>query len=117
MSRVARPKTSEYDQITRLYVLIKTLNQNVRGKKVYIFAKDIDSKRNLKSKQKKFGLKKAYFFWVTLIQAVVSKTLRLFYKIFFCLQNISALKKSASFHYYGPPPVLFVCKIPPSFMG
>ena len=34
------------------------------------------------------------FFWegVTLIQAVVSKTLRIFYKLFFCLQNISTLK-------------------------
>ena len=33
-------------------------------------------------------------FGVTLIQAVVSKTLRLFYKIIFFLQNIRTLKKS-----------------------
>ena len=31
-------------------------------------------------------------FGVTLIQAAVSKTLRLYYKIFFCLQNISTQK-------------------------
>ena len=59
-------------------------------------------KENLKSKPKKFLLEKGLFFWVTLIQAVVSKTLRLFYKIFFCLQNISTKNKSASSHYYEP---------------
>ena len=48
------PKTSEYDQITRLCVLIKTLNQKkVRGKKVYILAKDIDSKRKFEIKAQK----------------------------------------------------------------
>ena len=71
-----------------------------QGKKVYILAKYIDSKRKFKIKaKKKFGLKKALFFWVTLIQAVVSKTLRLLYKIVFCLKNITTLKKSASLHY------------------
>ena len=40
--------------------------------------------------QKKLGLNKAY--WVTLIQTVVSKTLILIHKIFFCLQNIRTLQ-------------------------
>ena len=63
------------------------------GKKVYILTKDIDSKENFKSKPKKFQPEKGSFFWVILIQAVVSKTLRLFCKIIFCLQNIMTLKK------------------------
>ena len=37
------PKTAENDQITQFYVLIKT--DNVKEKKVYILAKDINSKR------------------------------------------------------------------------
>ena len=60
-------------------------SKNVRGKKVYILAKDIDSKRKFEIKAKKIRLEKGLFFWVTLIQAVVSKTLRLFYEIFLCL--------------------------------
>ena len=57
-------------------------------KKNYIIAKDIDSKRKPQNQsQKKFWLEKGIFCWVALIQAVVSKTLGLFYKIFFCLQN------------------------------
>ena len=59
-------------------------SKNVRGKKVYILAKDIDLKRNLKSKPKKNRLEKGLYFWVTLIQAIVSKTL---------LQNIFLFKK------------------------
>ena len=96
-------------------------------KKVYILAKDIDSKRKFEIKAKKNRLEKGLYFWVTLIQAVVSKTLSLFYKIFFCLQNISTLKKVSLFPILravitggaimAPPPVLFVCKIPPSFEG
>ena len=40
-------KTSKYDQITCLYLLLKTLNQQISGgKKVYILAKDVDSKIN-----------------------------------------------------------------------
>ena len=77
-------------------------SKNVSGKKIYILAKDIDSKRKFEIKAKKKSAWKRPIFWVTLIQAVVSKTLRLFYKIFFCLQNISTLKKSASSHYYEP---------------
>ena len=64
-----------------------------RGKKVYILPKDIVSKRKFEIKAKKNRLEKGIYFWVTLTQAVVSKTLSLFYKIFFCLQNISTLKK------------------------
>ena len=76
-------------------MLIKTLNQkNFRVKKVYIFAKYIDSKDNNILKPNKFRLGKAYFLGHP-IQTVVSKPLRLFYKIFCCLQNISTLKKSA----------------------
>ena len=73
--------------------------KNFRGKKVCILAKDIDSKRKFEIKAKKFRLEKGLFFWDTLIQAVVSKTLRLFYKIFSCLQNISTLNYS---HNYEP---------------
>ena len=40
-------------------------------------------------------------FWVALIQAVVSKTLRLFYKTFFCLQNVDFMKRvGASYTLY-----------------
>ena len=73
-------------------------SKNFRGKKVYILAKDIDSKRKFEIKAKKNRLEKGLF-WVTLIQAVVSKTLRLFYKIFFCLQNPEKISFS---HYYEP---------------
>ena len=96
------PKTEEYDQIMTLRTDKDLKSKNVRGKTIYILAKDMDSKENLKSKPKKNWLEKGLFFWVTLIQAVVSKTLRLFYKIFFFLQNISTLKKSASSYYYEP---------------
>ena len=64
------------------------LNQNkIRRKKVYILPKDIDSKRKfeIKAKAKKNSIEKGLFSWVAQIQAAVSKTLRLFYKIFFCL--------------------------------
>ena len=43
--------------------------KNVRGKKVYVLAKDIDSKFEIKAK--KIRLEKGLFFGVTLIQAVV----------------------------------------------
>ena len=66
------------------------------GKKVFILAKNIGSKRKFEIKAKKNSA-----IWVTLIQAVVSKTLRLSYKIFFCLQNIGTLQKSASSLHYG----------------
>ena len=50
------PKMAEYDQITRLSVLIKTLNQKMSGeKKVYILAKNIDSKRKFEIKAKKIS--------------------------------------------------------------
>jgi len=62
---------------------------------------DICNKQKFEIK-KKIRLEKGLFFWVTLIQAVVAKMLWLFYKIFFCLQNISTLKKSASSHNYEP---------------
>ena len=42
----------------------------------------------------KFRIEKGLFFGVNLIQAVVSKTLRLFSKIIFFLQNIRTLKIS-----------------------
>ena len=51
-------------------------------------------KENFKSKVKKFRLEKGLFFWVTLIQVVVAKTLRLFYKVFFCLQILVPQKIS-----------------------
>ena len=49
---------------------------------------------NFKSKPKNFRLEKCLLFGVTLIQAVVFKKLRLFYKMFLCL----------------PPPGPFVCQ-------
>ena len=49
-------------------------SKNVRGQ---IIAMDTDSKFEIKAK-KKFQLEKGL--WVTIIQTVVSKTLRLFYK-------------------------------------
>ena len=58
-------------------------------KKVYILAKDIDSKRKFQIKAKKCWLEKGLLFWVTLI---VSKTFRQFHQYFFFLQNISTLK-------------------------
>ena len=58
-----------------------------RKKNVYILVKDVDSKRKCEIKAKKVWLEKGLYFWVTLIQAVVSKTLRLFYKLFYCLIN------------------------------
>ena len=67
-------------------------SKNFRGKKGYILAKNIDSKKKKSNQSQKI------FGGVTLIQAVVSKTLRLVSKIFFCLQNISTLKKSTSSH-------------------
>ena len=65
---------------------------------MYILAKDMESKRKFEIKAKTISAWKGLFFWVTLIQAVVSKMLRLFYKIFFCSQNISTMQKSASSH-------------------
>ena len=50
----------------------KDLNPKISGRK-----------ENLKSKPNKFRLKKGLLFWVTLIQAVVSKTLILSYNILF----------------------------------
>ena len=55
--------------------------KSFRGKKVYILAKDVDPKK-VKSKPKQFRLEKGLFFWVPLIQAVVSTTLRLLSKYF-----------------------------------
>ena len=66
-------------------------------------------------------------FGVTLIQAVVSKTLKLFYKIVFCLQNIRTPKKNNLFTllrakingvgHNAPPPSFSFVKIPPSFVA
>ena len=78
-----------------------------REQKGYILAKDVDSRREIKAEI--FRIEKSLFFWVTLIQAVVSKTLRLFYKIFFCLQNMPLLE--AKINVGGgpsrPPPQSF----------
>ena len=52
-------------------------SKNFKVKKVFILAKDINSILN---QSQKFLLEKGLFFWITLIQAVVFKTLRLFYK-------------------------------------
>ena len=103
-------------------------SKNVLGKKLIYQPRISIQTENFKSKPETFRLEKGLFFGVSLIQAVVAKTLRLFHKIFFCLQNISTLKKSASSittsrdkrgegGHHGPPPVLLVCKIPPSFEG
>ena len=70
-------------------------SKNFRGKKVYILARNINSKRKFEMKAKQILAWKRPIFWVTIIQAIVSKTLRIFYRIFFCLQNISTVKKSA----------------------
>ena len=73
-----------------LYTDKNLKSKNVMGKKVYIVSNDIDSKENLKSKPNKFQLEKGLFFGSP--KAVPSKRLRLIYKIFFCLQNISTQK-------------------------
>ena len=52
-------------------------SKNVRWKKVYILAKDVNTERKFKIKQ----IKKVYFL-CTLIQAVKVKLLGLFLKIF-----------------------------------
>ena len=64
---------------------------NFRRKK----AKEIDSKRKFEIKAKKCQLEKGLFLLVSLIQAVVFKTLRLFSKIFLYLKNIRTLKTSS----------------------
>ena len=56
------PKTSEYDQITWLYVLIKTLNKKCQGKKLIYKPRISIQKENLKSKPKKNRLEKGLFF-------------------------------------------------------
>ena len=69
-----RAKTSKYDQITWIY-LLKTLNQKLLGGKKFIYINQgyQFKKKKFEIKAKKiFGLKKAYFFWVTLIQAIVT---------------------------------------------
>ena len=48
------------------------------GKSLYISQEYRFKKKILNQSQKKIRLEKGLFFWVTLIQAVVSKTLRLF---------------------------------------
>ena len=75
----------------------QNMTKYLQGKKVYIFAKDIGSKRIFEIKAKKMFAWKRPIFWVILLQAVVSKTLRHFNKIRFCLQNISTLKKISLF--------------------
>ena len=53
------PKTSEYDQITRFYVLIK----KCQGEKSLCISQGYRFKKKiLNQSQKKIGLKKAYFF-------------------------------------------------------
>ena len=54
-------------------------------------------KENLKSKARKFQLGKGLFFWVTLIQAVVSKTHRLFSK-YISVYKILCFKKQKYFN-------------------
>ena len=58
-------------------------SKNGREKKVYIREPRISIKKeNFKSKPKNVGLKTGLYFGVTLIQAVVSKMLKIFCKIF-----------------------------------
>ena len=119
-------KKCKNDQITWLYILIKGLNLKISGEKSLHISQQYQFKKKIWNKsQTNFGLKKAYFFWVTLIHSV---TLRLCHKIFFCLQNISTRKKNQPFPITTSrdkrgghnAPILFVCKIPripPSFEG
>ena len=64
-------------------------SKNVRGKKVYILAKDIDQEENLKSKPKTFQLEKGLFFGSPLFWQLCPKRLDSFTKY---LQNIITLK-------------------------
>ena len=113
------PKTAEYDQITRLYVLIKTLNQKMSGGKKFIYQPRIwIQKENLKSKPKKIWLEKGLFFWVTLIQAVVQNAQTLLQNIFLFtkyqyLEKISLFlllraEKTGGFIKAPPPSFSFV---------
>ena len=67
----------------------------VRGK--MFFNQGSECKSEWRSKPKKFRPEKAYFLGHPLIQAVEAKMLGLFYKMIIYLQNISSLKKSATF--------------------
>ena len=82
-------KTLIYDFTYSFRALIK--KERKTGKKtVNILTNITIQKENLKSKSKQFRFEKCLLFGVTLIQAVMYKTI--------CLQNIR---------------ILFVCKIPP----
>ena len=93
-----------------------TLNQKISEEtKVYILAKDIDSKRKFEIKAKKDH----FFGGHPTLQTVVSKTLRLFYNKFFVYKilvhrnnqplPITTIQDKRGGHNYGPPP-------PPPFL-
>ena len=56
-------------------------SKNSWGKKVYIFAKDVHSKRKFEIKAKETRHEKGLYFGCTLIQAVDVKLLLFFYKM------------------------------------
>ena len=60
----------------------KDLKSKKGVKSLYISQGYRFKKKILNQSQQNFGLKKAYFFWVTLIQAVLSKRLDSFTKYF-----------------------------------
>ena len=64
------------------YILIKTSNQKMSGEKSLYISQGYRSRRKFEIKAKKISAWKRTIFWVALILAVVSKTLRLIYKIF-----------------------------------
>ena len=61
------------------------------AKKFIYYPRMLIQEKIWNQRQKQFQLEKGIFFKFTLIQALVSKTLRLFYKIFVSLQNIKTL--------------------------
>ena len=94
-------------------------SKNFRGKKVYITVKDIDSKRKFKIKSRKMSVLKRPNFWGHPYSgSCVQKRLDSFTK-YFLLMKYQNPEKISLFtlqraDIYGGPPVLFVCKIPPS---
>ena len=68
---------------------------------MYILTNDVDSRRTFEIKAKTMSALKRPIFLVTLIQAVVSKMLRLFYKIILGLQNITTLDITRSRDKWG----------------
>ena len=79
------------------------MKKNICGKKVYILVKDGNTKRSfeIETKKKLAGRKRAYF-GSTLIQAVVSQIVWIFFEnMFILLQHIIVETKSSKVKQIG----------------